>query len=153
MNLSEKGLALIKEFEGFRSHVYKDGIGLPTIGYGHKLMPGDTFPNGVTDGQATVLLADDTQDAVEGVNHALKAPVKQGVFDALVSLAYNNGVHRVVASSLMQLVNAGNFDAACAQLYYTDSQGAQHGWIFAGGVIEPGLVKRRQAEQAIWRSV
>jgi len=48
MHISDKGLALIREFEDLRLTVYKDSSGLPTIGIGHKLTVGESYPHGIT---------------------------------------------------------------------------------------------------------
>jgi lysozyme len=66
MQISDQGLALIKSFEGFRQFVYKDTAGFPTIGYGHKLKPGESLPRGVTDAEATDLLRGDLVTAERG---------------------------------------------------------------------------------------
>jgi hypothetical protein len=68
MNLSKTGLQLLKTSEGFRSHVYSDVAGFATIGYGHKLNPGESYPNGITEGQASTLLNQDVASAEKVVD-------------------------------------------------------------------------------------
>ena len=57
MNLSAAGMALLKTSEGFRSRVYLDVAGLPTVGWGHKLLPSEHSPNGINVAQGEALLA------------------------------------------------------------------------------------------------
>jgi lysozyme len=52
MHLSAEGLDLIKKSEGFRDHIYRDVAGYPTIGYGHLIKPGESFPDGIAEPQA-----------------------------------------------------------------------------------------------------
>ncbi len=59
MELSAEGIELIKKSEGFRDHVYLDVEGYPTIGYGHRLIHPETFPNGITEAQGTAILYND----------------------------------------------------------------------------------------------
>ena len=72
MTISEKGLALIREFEGYRPFAYKDSAGLWTIGIGHKLKPGERYPTGITEAQAEALLKQDAATAEGDVNRLVK---------------------------------------------------------------------------------
>src|ERR1039458_6568245 len=91
MSLSSNGLDFIKDYEKLRLKEYKDQAAYETIGYGHKLLPGEDFSKGITKDQALTLLKQDVQTAVGQVNSALKVSVKQNQFDALVGLAFNAG--------------------------------------------------------------
>jgi lysozyme len=143
MQLSDAGLALIQKFEGFSATTYNDPVGLPTIGYGHKLLPGESFPNGITQDQATQLLAADAATAGQAVESLVKVPLTQGQFDALVDFCYNLGRSRLAASTLLRDLNAEDYDAARQQLLL---------WVHAGGQVLPGLQARRQAEFDLWGS-
>ena len=55
-------IAFIKNNEGLKLHSYDDVAGIPTIGYGHKLLHGETFPDGITEQQAGELLEKDLQN-------------------------------------------------------------------------------------------
>jgi lysozyme len=142
MNISSAGLELIKRFEGFRTHTYLDVAGLPTIGYGHLIKAGESFPNGIAEEQATALLVADVQSAVQAVERLVKVPLSQGQFDALVSWTFNLGSGRLATSTMLKDLNAGRYDDAEAQLLT---------WVNAGGHPQPGLVTRRQAEAALWK--
>lgn len=95
MNVSKKGLKLIKEFEGLRLKAYKDGGGVWTIGYGHTgLVNGGNIKEGltITEEDATRLLIDDVQKFEKHVNtYVQQYRLTQNEFDALVSFAFNIG--------------------------------------------------------------
>jgi len=143
MELSDIGLDLIKTSEGFRSHVYSDVAGIATIGYGHRLLPNETFPNGITQSHALDLLAADVQHAQQGVERLVKVPLTQGQFDALVDFTFNLGARRLASSTLLKSLNAGRYDDAAEQLLR---------WDHAGGQEMAALKSRREAEAALWRS-
>lgn len=143
MKLSAEGLELIKRFEGFRSHAYTDVAGLPTIGYGHRIVPSESFPNGVTVTEATAILAQDVSEAERAVARLVKVELMQGQFDALVDFCFNLGAGRLAKSTLLRALNAGRYDAAAEQLLL---------WDLAGGEINLGLKARRQAELCLWKS-
>ncbi len=91
MQLSSEGLELIKRFEGFRSRQYTDVAGFPTIGYGHRIVPPESFPGGLSEPQAANLLARDVSAAELAVGHLVKVALTQGQFDALVDFCFNLG--------------------------------------------------------------
>lgn len=143
MELSTAGLALLKQSEGFRSRVYLDSRGLPTIGYGHRLLHPESFPNGVTEEQAAEILRDDVREAELAVRRLVRVPLAQGQFDALVDFCFNLGQGRLAASTLLADLNAGRYSAAAEQLLLWDHAGAQE---------SAGLRARRQAEFHLWHS-
>lgn len=143
MELSEIGLELIKTSEGFRSHVYSDVAGIATIGYGHRLLPNETFPNGITHAQALDLLTADVQHAEQGVERLVKVPLTQGQFDALVDFCFNLGAGRLASSTLLKDLNASLCNQAGEQLLR---------WEIAAGKVSPGLKTRREAEFQLWQS-
>lgn len=143
MQLSDVGLELIKRSEGFRSATYVDATGNATIGYGHKLVPGESFPNGITQAQAEQILAGDVNRAEQAVVSFVKVPLTQGQFDALVDFCYNLGSGKLQSSTLLRNLNAGDYAGARDQLLL---------WDHAGPAILPGLKIRREAEFALWGS-
>jgi len=102
MKFSAAGMELLKRFEGFRNRVYLDVAGLPTIGYGHRLLHCDSFSNGIDEPQAANLLACDVRDAEQAVERMVKAPLTQGQFDALVDFTFNLGSGRLASSTLLK---------------------------------------------------
>lgn len=140
MEYSDRGLALTKSFEGFRSLAYQDVVGVWTIGYGHVLKFGESF-GPITDAQATVLLLADIAAAVQYVNDVVKVTLTQGQFDALVDFTFNLGVKSLKNSTLLKLVNKGDFTGAAAEFPK---------WDHAGGKVIAGLARRREAEQKMF---
>ena len=143
MQLSAKGLALLKKSEGFRGHSYLDVAGIPTIGYGHRILPGETFRDGIPEAQAAVLLTHDVLQAEDAVKRLVKVELMQGQFDALVDFVYNLGARRLEASTLLRELNTGRYGAAADQLLR---------WDHAGASENAGLKARREAEFLLWHS-
>lgn len=152
LKLSPNGLELIKQSEGFRAAVYKDVVGVETVGYGHRVLPGESFPQPITEQRASQMLAADALIAATIILRVVNVPLKQGQFDALVDLAFNEGGEKVADSTLMILLNQGMYGAVPKQLYRIDDDGVEHGWIFAGGRKLEALITRRKAEIALWNS-
>lgn len=142
MKLSAAGLELLKRSEGFRSHVYLDVAGFPTIGYGHRLLHPESFPNGIGEPQAAELLASDVRDAEQAVQRLAKVPLTQGQFDALVDFVFNLGSGRFATSTLLKRLNAGSYAEAMQELLR---------WDRAAGKEIPALKLRREAEVKLWQ--
>lgn len=140
--LSPAGLALLKTSEGFRSAVYLDANGLPTIGYGHKLLHPESFPNGVDKAQASEILELDVAVAAGAVLRLVRVPLTQGQFDALVDFTFNLGAGRLNGSTLLRNLNTGQYAAAAGQLLR---------WDHAGSRELAALTTRRKAEFALWQ--
>ena len=144
MQLSAEGLDLIKRFEGFRGQLYIDVAGFPTIGYGHRIVPPESFPAGISEAQAASILAGDVSAAERAVGNLVKVALTQGQFDALVDFCFNLGAGRLKNSTLLRCLNASRYDAAAEQLLL---------WDLAAGEVNPGLKARRQAELRFWKSL
>lgn len=141
MKFSIAGMELLKRSEGFRNRVYLDVAGFPTIGYGHRLLHPESFPNGITEPQAANLLASDVTGAEQAVGRLVKVPLSQGQFDALVDFCFNLGAGSLGASTLLKSLNAGRFDEAARELLQ---------WDHADGHECDALKIRRQAEVELW---
>jgi lysozyme len=144
MKFSAAGMDLLKKSEGFRSRVYLDSAGYPTIGYGHRLLHPESFPNGIDELQAANLLSNDVCEAEEAVQRLVKVPLTQGQFDALVDFTFNLGSGRLAESTLLKDLNAGKYELAAEQLLL---------WDHAGGQENSALKARRQAEAELWHGV
>lgn len=142
MKTSQKGIDLIKEFEGTVLKVYKDAVGLPTIGIGHLIKKGEQFTT-ITQQQAEELLAKDLKQFEEGVSTSVKVALTQNQFDALVSFAFNLGVGNLNSSTLLKKLNAGDIQGAADQFPR---------WNKAGGRTLAGLTRRRLAEKELFLS-
>jgi lysozyme len=143
MQLSAEGLDMIKRFEGFRGQTYTDVAGFLTIGYGHRVVPPESFPNGIGELEAAAMLARDVVAAERAVAQLVKVALTQGQFDALVDFCFNLGAGRLASSTLLRCLNAGRNDAAAEQLLL---------WDLAGGTVNLGLKARREAELRLWKS-
>jgi lysozyme len=141
MQISPVGLNLIKESEGLRLQVYGDAVGLPTIGYGHLLKPGEHFSAGITESQADELLNADVEVAAAVVNSYVKVPLNQNQFDALVDFVFNLGSANFRKSTLLKKLNAKDFVGAAGEFGR---------WVYAGGHPLPGLIARREAERELF---
>ena len=140
MQISQNGLNLIKEFEGFRENSYLCPAGVPTIGYGTTMIDGIHIYLGmtITEDQASELLEKQINESyAPSVIRLVKVPLNQNQFDSLVSFVYNLGEGSLASSTLLKLLNQGDYDSVPAQMMR---------WTKAGGVDLPGLVRRRKAE-------
>jgi lysozyme len=154
MNISETGLHLIEEFEGFRSYMYDDATGAritspsqargtATIGFGTTLGAGvvNPLPETCTEAEAEGWLKLYVERQVEPAIDATGAKLNQNQFDALCSLGYNLGAGCFVSYQIGHDLRAGNLTAASADfMQYVEAN---------GGVLQ-GLVTRRTAERKLF---
>jgi len=141
MRLSTAGLDLLKKSEGFRDRTYVDIAGFRTIGFGHRLSSGETYPSGISLAQGEILLAADILTAENAVSRLVKVPLSQGQFDALVDFVFNLGAGRLASSTLLSYVNAKKYDEAAWQLLAWDHCASQE---------NAALKARREAEFHLW---
>lgn len=144
MKLSQRGIDLIKQFEGYSSKSYPDPAtgGAPwTIGYGTTkgVKPGMV----ITAEQAEKMLRDDVAKFESGVSSLITSPTTQGQFDAMVSLAYNIGLGNFGKSTLLKKHNARCYTCAADQFRV---------WNRANGKVMNGLTKRRATEREVYMS-
>ncbi|EPK7549339.1 TPA: lysozyme [Enterobacter hormaechei] len=146
MQTSEKGIALIKEFEGCKLTAYRDSVGVWTIGYGWtKPVDGKPIRAGMTIRQETAerLLKTGLVSYESDVSRLVKVGLTQGQFDALVSFTYNLGARSLSTSTLLRKLNAGDYAGAADEFLR---------WNKAGGKVLNGLTRRREAERALFLS-
>lgn len=154
MQTSEHGLQLLKLWEGLKTKLYEDAAGLPTIGVGHLLKKDELasgriniqgvqveYGAGLSDEQVSALLGQDLHPAENAVNSGTKVELNQNQFDALVAFTFNTGTQAFTDSTLLKLLNQGNYDAVPDQL---------RRWTKAGGKVIQGLVNRRENEIKLW---
>lgn len=137
MVTSGAGRKALAQREGTKFVAYRDSVGVWTIGTGHtgrmslpKVYGGMT----ITAEQADAFLASDLAPTEAAVNSAVKVPVTQNQFDAMVSLAFNIGVNGFRGSSVVRQLNAGNVQAAADDFLMWD--------------IPAELLARRRGERA-----
>lgn len=146
MQISERGIALIKEFEGCRLTVYRCSAGVLTIGFGwtHPV-DGTPLRPGMTIDQSTAerLLKTGLVSFENDVLKMVRVKLNQNQFDALVSFAYNVGSRALSTSTLLKKLNAGDYTGAADQFLR---------WNKAGGKVLKGLTRRREAERGLFLS-
>jgi len=147
MAINSAALALIKEHEGLRLDAYPDpahGWSVPTIGYGHTSAAGaPKVVKGmrITAREAETILKRDLAAVEADVLRQVKVPLNANQFGALVSFTFNLGSGNLRKSTLLKRLNAGAYQDAAAQFAL---------WVNAAGKPLPGLVKRREAERALF---
>ena len=146
MQTSEKGIALIKQFEGCKLTAYQDSVGVWTIGYGWtQPVDGKPIRAGMTIKQETAerLLKTGLVSYESDVSRLVKVGLTQEQFDALVSFTYNLGSRSLSTSTLLRKLNAGDYAGAADEFLR---------WNKAGGKVLNGLTRRREAERALFLS-
>lgn len=141
MKTSAAGRAAITRREGNVLKAYKDSVGILTIGVGHTSMAGPpkvTAGLKITAEESDEILSRDLAKFEAAVEKAVKVPVSQNEFDALVSLAFNIGGGAFAKSTLVRKLNAGDRKGAAD---------AFMSWNKAGGKTLKGLTTRRQDER------
>ena len=142
MKISEDGLELIKKFEGCETSAYQDSVGVWTIGFGHT--------KGVEEGQtcsiedAESMLTDEMDEYDGYINNMVKVDLQQHEFDSLVAWVYNLGPTNLNESTMLKVLNGGQFDRVPDEM---------NRWTRAGGEILEGLVRRRQAESLMFQNL
>ncbi|CAD5355241.1 lysozyme [Citrobacter freundii] len=146
MQTSDKGIALIKQFEGCKLTAYQDSVGVWTIGYGWtQPVDGKPIRAGMTIKQETAerLLKTGLVSYEGDVSRLVKVGLTQEQFDALVSFMYNLGARSLSTSTLLRKLNAGDYAGAADEFPR---------WNKAGGKVLNGLTRRREAERALFLS-
>lgn len=147
MKVSKNGVAVMHFFESCELSAYPDPgskDGKPwTIGWGHT---GPEVVKGLrwTQEQADVAFVKDLAKFESAVNAAVKVPLTQSQFDALVSFTYNLGGANLRSSTLLRKLNAKDYGGAEAEFAR---------WVKNDGKTMRGLIRRRAAEAALFRGV
>ena len=140
MNISVEGISLIKKFEGCELEAYQDSVGVWTIGYGHikDVKQGDK----INQDEAENLLEEEMPEYEGYVNDMVEVSLEQCQFDALVSWVYNLGPTNLSSSTLLKVLNEGDYDEVPFQIKR---------WNKAGGKVLEGLTRRREAEALLFQ--
>lgn len=132
----------ISEQEGFSATPYKCPADKWTIGFGHVAGVTADTP-AITREEALDLLAEDIELAQSAVDKYVTVPLSDNQNTALVSFTYNVGIGAFKDSTLLKLLNAGDYMGATRQF---------HVWNHIGSQVSDGLTKRRLAEAEIFNS-
>lgn len=146
MKTSQAGKTAIMQREGVRLAVYADTAGYLTAGIGHKLTPMDgglSEGDSITQAQLDEWFAADLSHAENTVEYFVKVPLSQAQYDALVSATFNLGSRfykniNGTPTDILSYLNAGDYASAAKQFPR---------WVYAGGVVDAGLLARRQSEE------
>lgn len=148
MQVSPKGLELIKRFEGFKDSAYKCPGGVWTIGYGSTKWEDDRAVQILdkleepAQERAHKLLKHSIKEYENAINKLVSVALNQNQFDALVSLVYNIGIQAFRQSTLLSLLNKGSPIETVAHQFDR--------WVFAGSTILEGLKNRRAVEKELF---
>lgn len=137
LKTSDTGLALIADLEGCRTSPYQCSAGIWTNGIGHTA--GVTPHSHLTERQAAVNLVEDVGRVERGIDACMPVAMPSPVYDAVVSFAFNVGVHAACTSTLAGFIRQQNWRPACGQLVR---------WVYVRGQRNQGLVNRRARETA-----
>ena len=134
-----EGVALIQKFEGCELEAYKCPADVWTIGYGHT--KGVVEGMKITKEEAEQMLIDELHEYENYINKYVNVALSQNQFDALVSWVYNLGPANLTASTMLKVLNNGEYEEVPAQMKR---------WNKAGGKVLDGLVRRREAEALLY---
>lgn len=138
-HINTAGLNLLKSFEGLQLTAYLDPVGVWTIGYG--TTSGVYQGMNISQAQAEALLQTDLHRFETAVADEVTRPITENQFSALVSFTYNVGAGAFASSTLLKLLNQGDIQGAANQFLV---------WVYAGGIVLPGLARRRRAERLLF---
>lgn len=153
MVIDAAGEAFIRLQEGCENHLYDDSGGNCTCGVGHLVHLGPTgsnlvaeepYVNGLTEIQINELLMHDVATAEDAVNAYVEVQLNQYQFNALVDFTYECGGGALLHSTLLSLLNQGNYAAVPGQLMR---------WVYSEGKVSQDMVNRRNMEVALWVKV
>lgn len=144
-------LDLIHEFEqgpagSFATTRYMDPANVPSIGWGHRIIPGEQLADPMSREDADALAMSDLARAADWIcttlGDEIVTPLSDKQYAALIDFTFNLGVNAFVNSTLCKLVKQGESAATVAPQFDL--------WVKAGGKVLQGLVRRRAAEKAFW---
>jgi lysozyme len=160
--ISFRGYEFIKLQEGFKKLPYGDHGGNKgdcTIGYGHFMHPGGCtpadfaqYPNGISPDAAEQLLFQDAfKIAIFPMKFLVSVPLAQKEFDALADFTFNIGAgdslgslaagKGLASTTLLRVLNFGFYSSVPAEF---------RKFRLSGGIVLPGLVRRRNEESLLW---
>ena len=147
MKTSQRGLELIKEYEGIRFKPYRDCVGLFTVGVGHLIGDGTVLPDSwnrtFTLGEVNDLLVADVRKFELGLARYINVELSQNQYDAIIDFCFNLGLGTFQRSSVRQAINRRDKTGVVKNLLRYNK---------AGGKVIPQLDNRRKAEALLFLS-
>lgn len=147
MITNQKGIDLIKYYEGFQPKAYVCPTGHLTIGYGTVIdAPGEQWMKTatLTLEQAEQILAGELHHYEEQVTKLVGRDLNANQFAALVSFAFNCGVKNLQNSTLLKLIKTNSEDPHIEDQFKK--------WVYGNGEVLPGLQKRRASEAILYNT-
>jgi lysozyme len=139
LRLSETGRAYIQSQENFSATPYPDGAHM-SIYWGHQIQPGETFNGTRAEGDA--VFDRDVARYEKAVSDALQVQVSQSQFDSLVDFCYDVGIGAFLSSTLLRLLNQGDFAGASQQFSR---------WVYSSGRVNSTLQARRADDLTLFQ--
>ena len=145
-NAAKIAAEVIKDFEGFESKPYLCPANVPTIGYGSTM-----YTNGervtmddpeITEEQAEAMLLDTIKGVEKQVKNVLEVKLPAHKLAALISFTYNVGIGNFANSTLLAWINSNPDFSRIPEQFRR--------WNKGGGRVLNGLLRRREAEVALW---
>ena len=148
-SVTNQTVAIVKEFEGFRSQAYLDTDGTPVIGYGQSRINGRKVRMGdrITVEAANKALEQELAVIQKEILSVVKVELSPNQLGVIASLAYNTGVHAIKRSTLISKLNRQDYTGAANEFVRWD-KGNLRGRL----VKMPGLTRRRQRERQLFLS-
>ncbi len=143
LTVSANGRAFIKNKEGFTQFPKPDAQGTTQVGYGHQIKPGEDYSAGVSKQQASNIMDTDLVSVEDTINNNVAVPIDQNQFDALADFTYEEGIGAFKGSTLLKILNTGNYAGAAQQFSR---------WVYANGQVSQDIVNRRAADQSLFTS-
>lgn len=140
MKTNDAAKQIIKDQEGLKLVGYICPAGKATVGWGHT-GPDIHVGMRITIQQAEEFLDEDLAESEDAVERLVKVPLTENQFGALVSFTFNLGQGALGGSTLLRVLNAGDYAGAASQFLK---------WVHAGKEVLPGLVTRRTKERDLF---
>ena len=147
--LSQNGINIAEQFEGFVPHPYQKPGDVPTIGYGTTFYPDGKKvtlqdPWCTRDQAAGWLLNFMSQISIPVINQYVTVPINQNQVDSLGDFIYNDGNGAFETSHLLQAINNNAGQAAITAEFMK--------WIYVNHAKSDWQIKRRTAEVNLYFS-
>lgn len=144
-SMTNSGLKFLAGIEGFSANPYPDAQGR-SVGFGHFILPSDSFTFPMDKKTAYDLLYKDVGIATSSIMANVKVPLSDNQFDSLISLVYNIGVGGFSTSTVLKRLNKGDYNGAAEAFALwnksTDARGVRE--------VDPVLVARRAKEKELF---
>ena len=144
-HINERGIQIVKSFEGISLEPYLCPANVWTVGYGSTVSrtggPIDLDMEPITEAEADVLLIRDLESSEGWVSRLIKTALTENQYSALTSFTFNVGAGALQRSTLRMKLNRGEVQNAADEFPK---------WRIAGGRILAGLVRRRAAERKLF---